>query len=117
MRQLVGVFHELATGLGGPFYLVVDLGGSMGPMTSGPPLSVMPRKYLAEHVRPEWFRAIVFFGGKRPQREVLRALVVALQFTGRVKLEAEFLETAKEARAWLESHRERHLLPPAGALP
>ncbi|RKH05013.1 STAS/SEC14 domain-containing protein [Corallococcus praedator] len=117
VHQLMGVLQELHAQLGGPFYLVVDLGSSMGPMTDGTALPLAPRKYLAEHVRPEWFRAVVFFGGKRSQREVLRALVVALQFTGRTRLNACFLETRKEAREWLDAHRERHALPPAGPLP
>lgn len=113
VRQLMDVLQERYAELGGPFYLVVDLGSSMGPMTDGTALPLAPRKYLAQHVRPEWFRAVIFFGGKRSQREVLRALVVALQFTGRTKLNARFLETRKEAREWLEANRVGPALPPA----
>ncbi|RKH36396.1 STAS/SEC14 domain-containing protein [Corallococcus llansteffanensis] len=116
VRQLMGVFHELTLDPGGPFYLVVDLGSVMGPMTEGPALSVAPRKYLAGNVRPEWFRAVIFYGGNRTQRDVMKALVVALQFTGDTKLEARFLETSGEARAWLAAHRQRQPLPPASPI-
>ncbi|RKG83689.1 STAS/SEC14 domain-containing protein [Corallococcus terminator] len=116
-RQLTVLLQEQYAELGRPYYLVVDLGGSMGPVAEETAQSVAPRKLLAEHVRPEWFQAIVFFGGKRSQREVLQALVVALQFTGRIRLEARFLETRKEAREWLEAHRQQHTPPPAEPLP
>ncbi|TSC23206.1 STAS/SEC14 domain-containing protein [Corallococcus sp. Z5C101001] len=98
VRELVDVFHDLEAGPDKRLYLVVDLSSSEG-------LSVAPRKYLAEHVRPTWFRGVVFFGAKRTHREVLRALVVALQFSGDTKLDAEFVDSEAQARAWLEAHR------------
>ncbi|RKG82094.1 STAS/SEC14 domain-containing protein [Corallococcus exercitus] len=107
VRELVEVFHELGAGPDKPLYLVVDLSSSEG-------LSVAPRKYLAEHVRPTWFRGVVFFGAKRTHREVLRALVVALNFTGDAKLEAEFVDSEAQARAWLEAHRRRQDGAPPG---
>jgi hypothetical protein len=105
VRELVDVFQELGVGPDKPLYLVVDLSSSEG-------LSVAPRKYLAEHVRTTWFRAAVFFGAKRTHREVLRALVVALNFIRDTKLEAEFVDSEDQARAWLEAHRRRHTAAP-----
>ncbi|MBZ4334717.1 STAS/SEC14 domain-containing protein [Corallococcus interemptor] len=105
VRALVDVFHELGASPEKPLYLVVDLSSSEG-------LSVAPRKYLAEHVSTTWFRAAVFFGAKRTHREVLRALVVALNFIRDTKLEAEFVDSEAQARAWLESHRRRHEAAP-----
>ncbi|MFB1480653.1 STAS/SEC14 domain-containing protein [Corallococcus sp. RDP092CA] len=109
VRALVGVFRELGAGPDRPLYFVVDL------RDSGPEgLAVAPRKYLAEHMRPNWFHAVVFFGARRTHRAVLQALVVALQFVDDTKLEAEFVDTEAQARAWLAAHRRRQ--EAAGAL-
>ncbi|RKG57040.1 STAS/SEC14 domain-containing protein [Corallococcus sp. AB011P] len=105
VRELVDVFHELGAGPDKPLYLVVDLSSSEG-------LSVAPRKYLAKHVRPAWFRAVCFFGAKRTHREVLRALVAVVNFVGDTKVEAEFVDSEAQARAWLESHRRRQAPAP-----
>ncbi|WP_223640241.1 STAS/SEC14 domain-containing protein [Corallococcus sp. EGB] len=109
VRELVRVFRELEAGPDKPLYFVVDLSDS-----NPEGLSVAPRKYLAEHVRPGWFHAIVFFGASRMHREVLQALVVALQFVDDTKLEAQFVDSEAQARAWLEAHRRRR--EAAGAL-
>lgn len=106
VRELVDVFRELGAGPDKPLYFVADLSDA-GPEG----LSVAPRKYLAEHVRPNWFRGVVFIAAKRMHREVLQALVVALQFIDNTKLEAEFVDSEAQARAWVEAHRRRQESP------
>ncbi|MBJ6760872.1 hypothetical protein DRW03_16985 [Corallococcus sp. H22C18031201] len=96
-KQIVDIARATATGE--PLYLVADLGVSS--------LSVAPRKYLAEHINPEWFRAIVFVGGGMAQKAVTKALMVALLFTGRTRFDTEFLHSLDDARAWIDAHRAR----------
>ncbi|NOJ93354.1 STAS/SEC14 domain-containing protein [Corallococcus sp. CA049B] len=105
VRELVDLFHELEAGPDKPLYLVADLSSSEG-------LSVAPRKYLAKHLSPTWFRAVCFFGAKRTHREVLRALVAVVNFTSGTRVEAEFSDSEAQARAWLASHRRRQAAAP-----
>ncbi|RYZ37071.1 MAG: STAS/SEC14 domain-containing protein [Myxococcaceae bacterium] len=93
------VYEEMA--VNGPFYLVAQVQGSELPTES--------RKYLANNVRAEWMRSVVYVGSDLTQRVVGKAMSVAMLLTGHAaSFDTVFVDTMTQAQAWVDAHRLEH---------
>jgi hypothetical protein len=63
------------------------------------------RAYFAQHARAEWFRGIVVIGAGFVQRAAVKAVTMALYFTGKWKADIEFADSEEAARALIERKR------------
>jgi hypothetical protein len=98
-RWALRVYEEVAKA--GPFYLVAEVPGSDLPADS--------RKFLANNVRAEWMRSVVYVGSDLSQRVVGKAMSVAMLLTGHAaSFDTVFVDTMAQAEAWVEAHRLEH---------
>lgn len=99
------VYEEMAAQ--GPFYLVAEVPGSELPAES--------RKFLANNVRAEWMRSVVYVGSDLSQRVVGKAMSVAMLLTGHAaSFDTVFVDTMAQAEAWVDAHRLDHAPRRAG---
>jgi hypothetical protein len=49
----------------------------LGSMSEAEPLEPEVRHYLSEHMRPEWFRATVYFGARLVHKALIKGVVLA----------------------------------------
>ena len=96
-RWSAGLYREL--GARQPFYLLADIKGSRHTPEG--------RKHLLENNRPEWFLGIVYIGASDEQRAISTGFMLALLKGNRQPREFLYLDTAEQARAWVEEHRAR----------
>ncbi|WP_223645819.1 STAS/SEC14 domain-containing protein [Corallococcus sp. EGB] len=97
-RWMVSIYQEVFED--GPFYIIADVTHAT--------LPTEPRKYLADNIRSEWTRGIVYVGADMAQRIVTKALSVGMLFTGKsAGFDTVFLESVEAGRAWVAEHQAR----------
>ncbi|MCE9672322.1 hypothetical protein LY474_31395 [Myxococcus stipitatus] len=94
-RWSCAIYKEVASR--GRFYLAADIADSH--------LSAESRRYLVANTKADWFRGIIYIGAGLEQRVTTKSLMVGTMLTGTMRLEVMYLDTAEEARAWMEAHR------------
>jgi len=87
-RGLVEVYQEVGTRQ--PMFAVLKVKGS--------PVDAAARKYFSQHLRSEWYHAIIFVGAGMVERAMGKAMTVALYFAGRWTAEFLYADTEEQAR-------------------
>ena len=90
-----------------PYYLLADIKHSS--------LDSASRKYLADHLRPEWFRGVVYVGAGLPLKIVTKALTVMVLFNAPAPYEVHFADSVEEARAVIAGLRAKAEGAPAAS--
>jgi len=98
VKQTVALYEETAT-QHGQYYLIADIGRSS--------LEASGRRYMSEKARSDWFHAILYVGADIVMQTFVKAIALALLFTGRSTFETVFVKTQEEAHAWVAQHRLR----------
>ena len=56
------------------------------------------RELLSQSLRPEWLEGLVYVGADALQKAIVKAMMIALYFTGKCKVNIEFAQSEQEAR-------------------
>jgi predicted RNA-binding protein len=56
------------------------------------------RELLSQSLRPEWLQGLVYVGADALQKAIVKAMMIALYFTGKCKVDIEFAQSEQEAR-------------------
>jgi hypothetical protein len=100
--QIVNLYRELGTAQ--PFFILGDLGaaGKMEPEA---------RRYISEHVRPEWLLGIIYFKTRLLHRAIVQGLLLAAEMTRSAedppRTKIHFVSTEDKARELLAQLRAR----------
>lgn len=105
-RQLIDLCGEV--GSQQPFYLIVDMTG-IGSIPSE------ARGYASKHIRPEWYRGVVYVGASFVAKAAVKSLSVVFYLAGKYTADVEFVATAAEAPAALARQRAKHNAQAASA--
>ncbi|MDC0712472.1 hypothetical protein POL68_28680 [Stigmatella sp. ncwal1] len=70
------------------------------------------RELLSQSLRPEWLRGLVYVGADALQKAVVKAMMIALYFTGKCKVDIEFARSEEEARDIISRIRQAQSSPP-----
>ncbi|WP_426755902.1 STAS/SEC14 domain-containing protein [Myxococcus sp. Y35] len=98
VKQTVSLYEETARQKG-QYYLIADIGRSS--------LEAAGRRYMSEKARSDWYHAILYVGADIVMQTFVKAIALALLFTGKSTFETVFVKTQDEARAWIAQHRAR----------
>jgi hypothetical protein len=55
------------------------------------------REHMSQNLRAEWFHGLIYVGADALQRAITKAIVIALYFTGKWRVDVEFAATEEEA--------------------
>jgi hypothetical protein len=55
------------------------------------------REHMSQSLRAEWFHGLIYVGADALQRAITKAIVIALYFTGKWRVDVEFAATEEEA--------------------
>jgi hypothetical protein len=55
------------------------------------------REHLSQGLRAQWFHGLIYVGADALQRAITKAIVIALYFTGKWRVDVEFAATEEEA--------------------
>lgn len=55
------------------------------------------REHLSQNLRAQWFHGLIYVGADALQRAITKAIVIALYFTGKWRVDVEFAATEEEA--------------------
>ncbi len=55
------------------------------------------RERMSQSLRAEWFHGLIYVGADALQRAITKAIVIALYFTGKWRVDVEFAATEEEA--------------------
>lgn len=94
-RWSVDVYREVASY--GPFYVATDVTGAELPPDA--------RKFIAENIRAEWLRGVVYIGAGFVQKAMTKALMVMYLFDKKSPYDIAYAGSMDEARVWIERHR------------
>ena len=83
----------------GQYYLIANIGRSS--------LEAAGRRYMSEKASSDWYHAIIYVGADIVMQTFVKAIALALLFTGKSTFETVFVKTPEEARAWVAQHRGR----------
>lgn len=97
VRWSVSLYREM--GQRQPIYLIADIKGARHTPEA--------RRHLVENVRPEWFRGVVYLSSSPDQQAVSTGFMLALRKIGGPTYDFVYLDTAEQARAWVEQHAAR----------
>jgi hypothetical protein len=62
---------------------------------------------MSEKASSDWYHAIIYVGADIVMQTFVKAIALALLFTGKSTFETVFVKTQDEARAWVTQHRLR----------
>jgi hypothetical protein len=63
------------------------------------------REHLSKNIRPEWLRGLIYVGADTVQRAIVKAIMIALYFTGQWKVDIEFASSEADARTIIAQKR------------
>jgi hypothetical protein len=86
--SVVSIFEEVASE--SPIFVISDVSQST--------IDKAAREYFSQRLRAEWFHGLIYVGANALQRAITKAIVIALYFTGKWKVDIEFAETEQEAQ-------------------
>ena len=95
--SVVAIFQEVAAQ--GPIFVVSDVSSST--------IDKEAREHFSQSLRAEWFHGLIYVGANALQRAITKAIVIALYFTGRWRVDVEFAETEQEALGLVARLRRR----------
>ncbi|ABF87530.1 hypothetical protein MXAN_7296 [Myxococcus xanthus DK 1622] len=98
VKEVVTLYQQTATDHG-QYYLIADIGRSQ--------LEAAGRRYMSEKASSDWYHAILYVGADIVMQTFVKAIALALLFTGKSTFETVFVKTQDEARAWVAQHRLR----------
>jgi hypothetical protein len=85
--SVVAIFQEVAAQQ--PIFVISDVSQST--------IDKAAREHFSESLRAEWFHGLIYVGANALQRAITKAIVIALYFTGKWRVDVEFAETEQEA--------------------
>lgn len=85
--RLVAILREVATER--PIFVISDVSRST--------IDKAARERMSQSLRAEWFHGLIYVGADALQRAITKAIVIALYFTGRWRVDVEFTDTEEEA--------------------
>jgi hypothetical protein len=72
-----------------PIFVISDVSGST--------IDKAAREHMSQRLRAEWFHGLIYVGADALQRAITKAIVIALYFTGKWRVDVEFAATEEEA--------------------
>jgi hypothetical protein len=85
--NVVAIFQEMAAEQ--PIFVISDVSQST--------IDKAAREHFSASLRAEWFHGLIYVGADALQRAITKAIVIALYFTGKWRVDVEFAETEQEA--------------------
>jgi hypothetical protein len=85
--SVLAIFAEAAAER--PIFVISDVSRST--------IDKQAREHFSENLRPEWFHGLIYVGADALQRAITKAIVIALYFTGKWRVDIEFADTEVEA--------------------
>lgn len=85
--SVVAIFQEVASER--PIFVISDVSQST--------IDKAAREHFSQRLRAEWFHGLIYVGANALQRAITKAIVIALYFTGKWRVDIEFAETEAEA--------------------
>jgi hypothetical protein len=72
-----------------PIFVISDVSGST--------IDKAAREHMSQNLRAEWFHGLIYVGADALQRAITKAIVIALYFTGKWRVDVEFADTEQDA--------------------
>jgi hypothetical protein len=85
--SILSICEEVAAD--GPIFVISDVTKST--------IDKASRERFTQNLRAEWFHGLVYVGADALQRAIIKAIVIALYFTGKWRVDVEFAQTEEEA--------------------
>ncbi|MCP3138060.1 hypothetical protein [Pyxidicoccus xibeiensis] len=95
MKWSVEVYREVAAS--GPFFGAIDVKDSE--------ITAEARRYMVENTRTRWTRGVVYIGAGSIQRVNTKGMMAKPLFEARPSFEIIYVDTAEQAREWIERQR------------
>jgi hypothetical protein len=106
--EMIAVVRELAAQQ--PIFVISDISRST--------IDKAARERFSQTMRAEWFHGLVYVGADALQRAITKAIVIALYFTGKWRVDIEFADSEQEALGIISRlRRARGVKPPEPASP
>jgi hypothetical protein len=87
VNSVLAILEEVASER--PIFVVSDVSRST--------IDKAAREHMSQHLRAEWFHGLIYVGADALQRAITKAIVIALYFTGKWRVDVEFAATEEEA--------------------
>ncbi|MBN1209803.1 MAG: hypothetical protein JXB05_33445 [Myxococcaceae bacterium] len=87
VQRIIEICREVASEQ--PIFVISDVSEST--------IDKAAREYFSQNLHPEWFHGLVYVGADALQRAITKAIMIALYFTGKWRVDIEFAETEQEA--------------------
>ncbi|WP_224362842.1 hypothetical protein [Hyalangium versicolor] len=85
--SVLQIFQEASSGR--PIFVISDVSEST--------IDKAAREHFSQSLRAEWFHGLIYVGANALQRAITKAIVIALYFTGKWRVDVEFADTEQEA--------------------
>jgi hypothetical protein len=85
--NMIAVVRELAATR--PIFVISDISRST--------IDKAARERFSQSMKAEWFHGLVYVGADALQRAITKAIVIALYFTGKWRVDIEFADSEQEA--------------------
>jgi hypothetical protein len=106
--EMIAVVRELAAKQ--PIFVISDISRST--------IDKAARERFSQTMKAEWFHGLVYVGADALQRAITKAIVIALYFTGKWRVDIEFADSEQEALGVISRiRRARGVKPPEAAGP
>ncbi len=103
---MIAVVRELAAKQ--PIFVISDISRST--------IDKAARERFSQTMKAEWFHGLVYVGADALQRAITKAIVIALYFTGKWRVDIEFADSEQEALGIISRiRRARGVKAPEGA--
>jgi hypothetical protein len=106
--SVMAIFREVAVER--PIFVISDVSQST--------IDKAAREHFSQSLRAEWFHGLIYVGANALQRAITKAIVIALYFTGKWRVDIEFADTEPEALQIISRiRRARGVEAPQGEAP